>query len=143
MRAERLPESEPGPSMPARASRDARGHMRHKITPPVTSQYAIERTRILGRIQQFAGTKVVLVHAPAGYGKTTTLVQLHRQLTARAIDCAWVQLDVADNDVSCFASSLQRALVSAADTSRPQQVSARRARDPMDALLDAMSIVIS
>ena len=95
--------------MQADTGRDARGDapMLHKVTPPVASRYAIERAQILERIlQQSAGTKVVLVRAPAGYRKTTTLVQLHRQLVAQADDCAWVRFDEADNDVSRFVASV-------------------------------------
>jgi LuxR family maltose regulon positive regulatory protein len=55
-------------------------------------------------------TKVVLLHAPAGYGKTTTLIQLHRRFVADGVACAWLQLDDADNDLSRFMRSLQQLL---------------------------------
>ncbi|HEU0198879.1 MAG TPA: hypothetical protein VFR86_00435 [Burkholderiaceae bacterium] len=123
------------------AGQDARADdpMQYKITPPVTSPYAIERTQILERIRQSVGTKVVLVRAPAGYGKTATLVQLHRQLSAQAVDCAWVQLDEADNDVSRFVTSVRRALAIDAGPARSQPDLARREPDPAEALMEAIA----
>jgi ATP/maltotriose-dependent transcriptional regulator MalT len=95
--------------MQGATGRDARGDapMLHMVTPPVASRYAIERVPILERsLQQSAGTKVVLVRAPAGYRKTTTLGQLPRQRVAPAGDCAWGRFDKADNDVSRFVASV-------------------------------------
>ncbi|MGH7462489.1 MAG: AAA family ATPase, partial [Longimicrobiales bacterium] len=114
-------------------------YMQYKVTPPLTSPYAIERSRILELILQSATAKVVLVRAPAGYGKTTTLAQLHRQLIAQGVDCAWVQFDEADNDVSRFVASVRRALTAPVDATRPQRDLARREFDPAEALLEAIS----
>jgi LuxR family maltose regulon positive regulatory protein len=113
--------------------------MQYKTAPPVTSPYAIERTRILDCVRQSAGLKVVLVRAPAGYGKTTTLVQLHRHLAASAVDCAWVQMDEADNDVARCLTSLQRALAIAADTAAAPRDTSSRDVDPIEALVEALS----
>ena len=126
---------ESGPSVEARA--DVR--MLYKIAPPVASPYAIERTLILERIRQAAGAKVVLVRAPAGFGKTTTLVQLHRDLVARGVDCAWVQLDEADNDVSRFVTSVQCALATPDDPAGKRRISLPHELDPAEALIDAWS----
>ena len=81
----------------------------HKVIPPVPSPYAIERAGVLQRLQPDTRTKVVLVCAPAGYGKTTTLAQLLRRFTTQGVDCAWLQLDEGDNDVSRFMSSTNNA----------------------------------
>ena len=91
--------------------------MRFKITPPVASPLAVERTQVLDRVAQCAGIRLVLVRAPAGYGKTTTLAQLHRRLVALDVDCVWLQFDEVDNDVSRFVASVRHALVGAASLS--------------------------
>ena len=129
------------PSTQGRVRRDARGNdqMDYKIAPPIISPYAIERTQIVEAITRSGGTKVILVRAPAGYGKTTTLVQLHRQLVARGGDCAWVRLDEADNDMSRFVTSMRRALFIGSDPARRRQNLTRTALDPMEALMEAVS----
>jgi LuxR family maltose regulon positive regulatory protein len=110
----------------------------HKVIPPVPSPYAIERTGIMQRLQTDTRMKVALVCAPAGYGKTTTLAQLLRHLTTQGADCAWLDLDEGDNDVSRFMSSMQRALAGAADLSA-QRAPARSAGDHAEDLLERMS----
>lgn len=111
--------------------------MRFKITPPVASPHAVERTQVLDRVAQCVGIRLVLVRAPAGYGKTTTLAQLHRRLVALDVDCVWLQFDEADNDVSRFVASVRHALVGAA--SRTTRRAARDESDPAEMPLAAIS----
>src|ERR1700722_8259261 len=44
------------------------------------------------------GYAVLLVAAPAGYGKSTLMAQWHGRLTHRRVPCAWLSLDEDDND---------------------------------------------
>ncbi|WP_231973307.1 LuxR C-terminal-related transcriptional regulator [Variovorax sp. HW608] len=53
--------------------------------------------------------KLVLVRAPAGFGKTTAMVQLRESLQERGVATAWLTLDRADNDVPRFLASLSAA----------------------------------
>lgn len=118
----------------------ARGDsMLYKLVPPPSSSYAIERTGILRRILQATGTKVVLVRAPAGYGKTTTLLQVHDRFVAQGVDCAWLRFDDADNDVSRFALSLGRALAGAGGPTRKRSGPAHGKDETAEDLLDAVS----
>ena len=58
------------------------------------------RNRLLDRIDAALPTvSVLLVHAPAGFGKTTLLEQLVERLRARGAQTAWLTLEAADNDV--------------------------------------------
>ncbi|EON92881.1 transcriptional regulator MalT [Marinobacter lipolyticus SM19] len=54
-----------------------------------------------------APVNLLLVHAPAGYGKTTTMADRLRALEARA---AWYRLESGDNDPARFAGYLAQAL---------------------------------
>jgi ATP/maltotriose-dependent transcriptional regulator MalT len=53
---------------------------------------------------------VVLVVAPAGYGKSTLMARWHTQLAERAVPCAWLSLDDDDNDRARFMRHLMAAL---------------------------------
>ncbi|WP_338016799.1 LuxR C-terminal-related transcriptional regulator [Noviherbaspirillum sedimenti] len=54
--------------------------------------------------------KIILVRAPAGFGKTTAMVQARLQLDAGGIDTAWLTLDASDNDASRFLTCLSAAV---------------------------------
>jgi len=56
------------------------------------------------------GYAVVLVAAPAGYGKSTLMAQWHARLTNRRIPCAWLSLDEDDNDKTRLLRHLVAAL---------------------------------
>lgn len=53
--------------------------------------------------------KLLLVRAPAGFGKTMAMVQLRESLQGRGVATAWLTLDNADNDVPRFLASLAAA----------------------------------
>ncbi|NUT13334.1 MAG: helix-turn-helix transcriptional regulator, partial [Cupriavidus sp.] len=59
-----------------------------------------------------SAVKLVLVRAPAGFGKTTAMAQIREQMDAQGLATAWLTLDRADNDVSrflnCLAEAVQR-----------------------------------
>src|ERR1700722_18006299 len=52
---------------------------------------------------------VVVVAAPAGYGKSTLMARWHARLLEREVSCAWLSLDADDND----ATRLLRHLIAA------------------------------
>jgi LuxR family transcriptional regulator, maltose regulon positive regulatory protein len=53
---------------------------------------------------------VVVVAAPAGYGKSTLMARWHAQLLERGVACAWLSLDEDDNDTARFLLHLVAAL---------------------------------
>jgi len=55
-------------------------------------------------------TQLVLVRAPAGFGKTTTMVQIKAKMEANGIVTSWLTLDNADNDVPRFLQGLAAAI---------------------------------
>lgn len=54
--------------------------------------------------------RLVLIRAPAGYGKTTLLQQYAAHCRSQRIDTAWLRLDAADNDFHRFLLHLNAAL---------------------------------
>jgi LuxR family maltose regulon positive regulatory protein len=53
--------------------------------------------------------KLTLIHAPAGFGKTITMLQYRARLEALGIATAWLTLDASDNDVSRLLDGLDAA----------------------------------
>ncbi len=70
----------------------------------------VPRDALAERVLGAAGVKLVLVRAPAGFGKTTTLLQVRERLDAAGVATAWHTLDRADNDLPRLLAGLSEAL---------------------------------
>ena len=85
-----------------------------KFTPRPLGPYPLERVRLLEVLQQHAEAKLVLMHAPAGYGKSTLMAQWNQRLCAPAgtgPSTGWISIDEDDNDAGRFAAVLGQALL--------------------------------
>ena len=93
--------SSPGPSFPLREG---------KLTPPPLRRGVVERSTLLERVVGDPAVPMTLIIAPAGYGKTTLLVQA-AEADPRAT--VWVSMDDRDNDpgvlLTHIATSFDRA----------------------------------
>ena len=78
-----------------------------KLHPPHLMEWAVARPQLLERLAQNATSRVTLVSAPAGYGKTT-LVTLWLNTDARPK--AWLSLDQHDSELTTFAAYLSAAV---------------------------------
>jgi hypothetical protein len=78
-----------------------------KLAAPPRRPGIVDRPVLLDGLVSASHAPVVLVSAPAGYGKTT-LLALWRERDQRPF--AWVSLDAADNDPVAFVASLVAAL---------------------------------
>lgn len=96
----------PGPPRSAGA-----GLWSTKLNPPVLQPQQVLRTAVCQRIQQAGAARLVLVRAPAGFGKTTAMVQARQALADGGTDTAWLTLDRADNDLPRFLRGLHQALL--------------------------------
>jgi len=81
-----------------------------KLSPPVLPRYLVPRNQIAERVRAALNAKVILVRAPAGFGKTTVMLQLRERFDQDGAACTWLNLDDADNDASRFLSCLRSAL---------------------------------
>lgn len=81
-----------------------------KLAPPLSSPSSVPRLLLDRQIQDADGVKLILMQAPAGYGKTTAMLQYHAHLKTQGVAVAWLSLDPADNDVERFIAYLAAAL---------------------------------
>lgn len=78
-----------------------------KLRAPRLTATVLARTRIaLDPLP-----RVLVVQAPAGYGKTSLLAEWHARLTARGVRCGWLTLDEDDNQASRLLLHLVAALL--------------------------------
>ena len=90
-----------------------------KVHPPMQRADLLPRDPLTRRLDRELNGSLTLLHAPAGYGKSTALVGWRSVLLARQIDVAWVSLDRDDNDPYQLVLYLALALsVSGMDLSR-------------------------
>lgn len=100
-----------------------------KLTPPALMPHEVARHA--AELASSGSARVVLVRAPAGFGKSTFLSQVYRAAEQRGESVAWLTLDALDNDVSRLVYYLAE-LMSLAG------VSGARSNDPVD-LMDAIA----
>jgi len=81
-----------------------------KFNPPAPVAAQVQRLGLCEAICRCAG-QLALVSAPAGFGKTTAMVQARAQLEQMGVSTVWLTLDRADNDVSRFMTCLGEAVV--------------------------------
>jgi LuxR family transcriptional regulator, maltose regulon positive regulatory protein len=77
-----------------------------KLCIPRLRSGVIGRSRLVERAIADPGVVLTLVSAPAGYGKTTLMVELSRSLAQSGTAVAWYALDSSDNDTNLFISYL-------------------------------------
>ena len=86
------------------------GPLSSKLSPPLSQARQVLRQAVVRRIAEAGGVKLVLVRAPAGFGKTTAMVQAREQLDGAGVATAWLTLERTDNDVPRFLACLQMAV---------------------------------
>ncbi|HET7157153.1 MAG TPA: hypothetical protein VFI87_17480 [Hyphomicrobiaceae bacterium] len=83
--------------------------MDSKFNPPIQGTALVLRESVRAAICDAPG-QVVVVSAPAGFGKTTAMLQAQTNLEKRGLSTVWLTLDRADNDMSRFMNGLNEAL---------------------------------
>ena len=119
-----------------------------KYRIPRPRRDAVPRPALLARaLERAAEARLVLVQAPAGFGKTTLLVQLAAALAAMPHgEVVWVSLDAEDNDANRLFAALFEALaaldlpwpVSPATVLAQLQDASPAARTALGPLIDAL-----
>lgn len=69
-----------------------------KATPPRVSKMLLNRARLSSTTPELADKSVVVVQAPAGFGKTSLLSQWRREALRSGVVSAWLSVDEADHD---------------------------------------------
>lgn len=106
-----------------------------KLSPPSVSASQVERAAIHALVGGAPAARLVLVRGPAGFGKTTAMIQMRRQMEARGAATAWLTLDLADNDASRFLSCLDGAVAHLVAGGAPDAPAARPPASPRDVVL--------
>ena len=78
-----------------------------KTRIPLPPPNFLSRGRLLDALRTCLGRKLTVVMAPAGFGKTTLVAELARDLGPEA---AWLTLDPSDNDLAVFVHYLVEAV---------------------------------
>jgi LuxR family maltose regulon positive regulatory protein len=84
--------------------------IRTKLRPPPPTERLIPRQRLRRRLPALLRARLVLVHAPAGFGKTCLLAEWQRQLVAQRVRVAWLSLHEDDSEPLQFLAYLTAAL---------------------------------
>ena len=81
-----------------------------RFRPPTFNRPTVPRQRILDRLGSGRRPKLVLIHAPAGYGKSTLAAQWGQILTQQGLKGAWLAIDSDDNNAVWFLAHLIEAI---------------------------------
>ena len=89
---------------------DAGPLLQTKLYIPKLRRGQVERPRLLERLSRGAESKLTLVSAPAGFGKTTLLAEWLEGAASDGISTAWLSLDPGDSQATTFWSYVIAAL---------------------------------
>ena len=81
-----------------------------KVTVPARRSRLVERDRLAERLEGITTSRLTLVSAPPGFGKTTVVADWARDATTKGTAVAWVSLDAGDNDPGRFWSYVMAGL---------------------------------
>lgn len=82
-----------------------------KYQPPTPISNWVNRSRLTSELAQGADKRLVLLHGPAGYGKSTLAAQWLATLSGQGVRVAWFSLDQDDNNTIWFISHLLESLL--------------------------------
>lgn len=89
--------------------------IRTKLYPPVSRAPLIERARLMELLDRHRDCALILVAAPAGFGKTTLLGQWFERRKRSGEHCCWCSLDRQDSQPDRFLRHLLSALRTVTD----------------------------
>ena len=84
-----------------------------KFRMPTPRSRLVPRVRLIERLIPDTGTDLVLVVAPAGYGKSTLLAEWSKSLQQKGVAVAWYAIDASDDTPILFGSYLVAGLAQA------------------------------
>jgi ATP/maltotriose-dependent transcriptional regulator MalT/serine/threonine protein kinase len=77
-----------------------------KYRPPVPTRSLVARNRLLDVLRAGGRRRLVLIHAPSGFGKSTLAAQWREELDRDGVAVGWLTIDDDDNNVVWFLAHL-------------------------------------
>ena len=81
-----------------------------RFRPPPPIRALVPRRRLLDRLRAGQRRRLVVIHAPTGFGKSTLAAQWSDILTGEGVAVAWLTVDHDDNNVVWFLAHLIEAI---------------------------------
>lgn len=81
-----------------------------KYHPPTPTRALVARDRLTDRLRAGGHRRLVVIHGPAGFGKTTLAAQWREVLADEGVTVAWLTIDSDDNNVVWFLAHLVEAV---------------------------------
>jgi serine/threonine-protein kinase PknK len=81
-----------------------------KYRPPAPTRFLVARSRLIDTLRAGGRRRLVVIHGPAGFGKTTLAAQWREVLVAEGVTVAWLTIDGDDNNVVWFLAHLIQAV---------------------------------
>ena len=77
-----------------------------KYRPPVPTRSLVARNRLFDVLRAGGRRRLVLIHAPSGFGKSTLAAQWREELARDGVAVGWLTIDDDDNNVVWFLAHL-------------------------------------
>ena len=77
-----------------------------KYRPPARSGSLVARNRLTDVLRAAGRRRLILIHAPSGFGKSTLAAQWRTELTCERVAVAWLTIDDDDNNAVWFLTHL-------------------------------------
>jgi ATP/maltotriose-dependent transcriptional regulator MalT len=77
-----------------------------KYRPPVPTRSLVARDRLIDVLRAGGRRRLVLIHAPSGFGKSTLAAQWREELARGGVAVGWLTIDDDDNNVVWFLAHL-------------------------------------
>ncbi len=81
-----------------------------RFRPPVPSRRLVARWKLLNLLDDSHRRRLIVVHAPPGFGKTMLAIEWRYQLDDQGVGVAWLNVDHDDNNVVWFLAHLVEAV---------------------------------
>ncbi len=121
-------------SSPARAEPPVPDDLLLKVTPPRVPRHLVSRTRLQADHEPWASHPLVLIRAPAGYGKTSLLAQWRREHLAQGRVVAWVTAQALDYEARFVAALAYAVRVGASRPGFGATLAETAGRSPLEAV---------
>jgi serine/threonine-protein kinase PknK len=77
-----------------------------KYRPPSSSTTLVARERLMDILRASGRRRLILIHAPSGFGKSTLAAQWREELVRAGVAVGWLTIDEDDNNVVWFVAHL-------------------------------------